>query len=280
MKNLEWVVLILMLTGCDFLAKERLIKIQGSETMLPLMKEISNEYNSSVGFQYFFQVEGGGSQMGFQALWAKEADFAMVSNPILQQSFDSLHSLKQEYEQIDIALDEILIIVNGKNIVTKITLAQLKEIFLGKITNWKQLGGANVNISVFSRKEGSGSLNYFKEAVMNNEPFSDKVNEMNNVQDILAQVTKDSTAISFVGGGHFNAKIKVLDLSVNGIEYFYPSKRNVLNKSYPLAIPLSLMYDRKNTSTKVLNFIDYLKSRQTERIIVQSGFLTFSKDSI
>lgn len=106
-------------------------------------------------------VTGGGTGVGISALMDNTTDIAMASRPIKFSEKMKLKAAKQEVEEVIIAYDALAVIVNPSNPVSQLTRQQLEAIFRGKITNWKQLGGPDMKIIVYSRETSSGTYEFF-----------------------------------------------------------------------------------------------------------------------
>lgn len=98
-------------------------------------------------------------------------DIAMASRPIKFSEKMKLKAAKQEVEEVIIAYDALAVIVNPSNPVSQLTRQQLEAIFRGKITNWKQLGGPDMKIIVYSRETSSGTYEFFKESALKNKNY-------------------------------------------------------------------------------------------------------------
>ena len=107
-------------------------------------------------------VTGGGTGVGISALMDNTTDIAMASRPIKFSEKMKLKAAKQEVEEVIIAYDALAVIVNPSNPVSQLTRQQLEAIFRGKITNWKQLGGPDMKIIVYSRETSSGTYEFFQ----------------------------------------------------------------------------------------------------------------------
>ncbi|MFN0050265.1 MAG: PstS family phosphate ABC transporter substrate-binding protein [Cytophagales bacterium] len=263
----------LILGACDTLNESRTIVIKGSETMQPLISALADKYNENQAKGIIFKIEGGGSQSGLDALFNDKTDIAMSSKSVLNEDQDTLMARSKSIKKLDIAIDEILIVVNSNNSVRKLTSNQLREIYNGEITSWDQVGGTGASIMPLSRKKGSGSLSFFLEKIMSNQSFTGSVMMMDNVKDILAKVENEPNAIAFVGGGHFSKQIKVLDISTDGVEYFYPSERNVRARYYPYVIPLSLYYVEDAENEYLNKFLKFVQTKSARYTITDMGFI-------
>ena len=131
-------------------------RIKGSDTVLPVSQETAEIFMKDDPDRRV-TVTGGGTGVGISALMDNTTDIAMASRPIKFSEKMKLKAAKQEVEEVIIAYDALAVIVNPSNPVSQLTRQQLEAIFRGKITNWKQLGGPDMKIIVYSRETSSGT---------------------------------------------------------------------------------------------------------------------------
>ena len=158
-------------------------------------------------------VTGGGSGVGISALLSGTTDIAMASR---KMKFDEKAKFQQagkmQVEKI-IAYDALAVIVNKSNTVAQLTRQQLEDIYTGKITNWKQVGGADMAIVVYSRETSSGTYEFFKEHVMKNKNYKNSVLSMPATGAIIQSVSQTKGAIGYVGLAYLNNEVKALAVS-------------------------------------------------------------------
>ena len=146
-------------------------RIKGSDTVLPVSQETAEIFMNTHPEQRV-TVTGGGTGVGISALMDHTTDIAMASRPIKFSEKMKLKAAGQEVKEVIIAYDALAIIVHPDNPVSRLTRQQLEGIFRGKIVNWKQVGGPDMKIIVYSRETSSGTYEFFKESVLKNKkPF-------------------------------------------------------------------------------------------------------------
>ena len=145
-------------------------RIKGSDTVLPVSQETAEIFMKDDPDRRV-TVTGGGTGVGISALMDNTTDIAMASRPIKFSEKMKLKAAKQEVEEVIIAYDALAVIVNPSNPVSQLTRQQLEAIFRGKITNWKQLGGPDMKIIVYSRETSSGTYEFFKESALKNKNY-------------------------------------------------------------------------------------------------------------
>ncbi len=252
------------------------IKIVGSETIYPLLKleveEFSKKNNS-----YKINISGGGSNVGIKSLLNGTTDIAMSSRKLTDVEIEEFRKSNKNIIIKKIAFDALSVIVNKTNKVRNLTKQNLKDIFTGKIDNWKNLGGANCEILICSRESSSGSYEYFKEKVLDGEGYSSKILKTKISQAIIQLVSLKPGAIGYVGIAQIRPTIQpvsiVLDDSFN---FIYPSISNLSQDKYPLKRPLFLIYERKN-SLKLTKMLKFIESSKGQEIISIVGYCKLNK---
>lgn len=257
--KMKWlgVVLVLLLvivagTGCA--GKQAGLKIAGSTSVQPLSEELADAFmkkNPDVSIM----VAGGGSSAGIKAAQDGAADIGASSRELTPEE-------KKGLTETVIAKDGIAIIVNPKNDISNLSLDQLRGIFAGEIASWKDVGGKDAPIHVFTREEGSGTRGAFEELVMGKEKkITGKASVQNATGAIRTAVERDESAIGYISLGSVNERVKVV--AVDGIK---PGEETVLNGTYKLSRPF--IYLTKGAPTGVVKaYIDFVLSPEGQRIV-------------
>lgn len=247
-------------------------RIKGSDTVLPLTQTLSEIYMNQHP-EATITVTGGGSGVGISALLDGTTDIAMASRRI---KFSEKMKLKQSHHEpceVVVAYDALAVIVNPQNPVQKLTREQLEAIFRGKITNWKDVGGEDAKIIVYSRETSSGTYEFFKESVLQNKNYMSGVLSMPATGAIIQSVSQTRGAIGYVGLAYLNPMIKALAVSYDGGKnYVYPSVESAVSKKYPVVRPLYYYYDKANEAA-VMPFIQYIESAQGQAETLKLGFI-------
>lgn len=246
-------------------------KMKGSDTVLPLaQKEAENYLKKNAGKS--ISVTGGGSGVGISALMDGTTDIAMASRKIkLDERLKLQQAGKTAVEKV-IAWDALAVVVNPKNGVSQLTRQQLEDIFTGKITNWKQVGGADLKIVVYSRETSSGTYEFFKEHVLKNKNYMTSVLSMPATGAIIESVSQTPGAIGYVGLSYINSSVKALKVSYDGKTYVTPNYANAKNRSYPVVRPLYFYYIAPNEKN-VKPFIDYVLSAEGQNTVKTVGYI-------
>lgn len=243
--------------------------IKGSDTVLPLSQKAAEEYPSK---NQKVSVTGGGSGVGISALIEGSCDIAQSSRKIKYSETRRMQKASKQFEEEIVAYDAIAVIVNPQNKVSQLSREQLEKIFTGKITNWKQVGGEDRKIIVYTRESSSGTYEFFKESVLEYKNFKAAALSLPATGAIIQSVKQTKGAIAYVGLAYLNKEVKALKVSYDNKTYVYPSIKTASDKTYPILRPLYYYYDKSNKN-KVQAFINFLKSEKGRKIIKEEGFI-------
>ena len=250
-------------------------KIKGSDTMLPLsQKEAESFMKAGKGN---VTVTGGGSGVGFTALIDGTTQIAQASRAIKMDEKIKLTEAGISYKQVIAAYDALAIIVNPSNRVEKLTREQLEGIFTGKIKNWKQVGGADLQIVVYTRETSSGTYEFVKTSVLKNKNFTSNALSMPATGAVIQSVSQTKGAIGYVGLAYLNKAVKALDVSYNkGKSFIAPNVETAMNKTYPITRPLYYYYNSKDAA-KVKAYINFVLSPAGQKIVSNIGYVPLSR---
>lgn len=145
-------------------------KLKGSDTLLPLAQKAAENYSEKNPSAHV-TVTGGGSGVGLSSLREGTTDIAMASRRIKFDERVRMQQAGRPVEELTVAFDALAVIVHPSNPVSRLTREQLEGIFRGKITNWKQVGGEDRKIVVYSRETSSGTYEFFKESVLKHRNY-------------------------------------------------------------------------------------------------------------
>lgn len=267
-------LLLAVFTAAALAAPKERITIKGSDTMVILVQKWSELYP---GKNIEFQVTGGGSGTGIAALLNGTTDICSSSRPIKPKEVAMLRE-KFNYRgmEVRIARDGLSVYVNEKNPVRSLTLEQVRLIFTGKIRNWKEVGGPNAPIILYSRENSSGTYEFFKEHVLKKQDFAPQSQHMAGTAALINAVSKDRNSIGF-GGAAYLAGVKALSIAVDASSAAVaPSKETILDGSYPISRFL-YFYLNKRPSGSIKKFIDWVISPQGQAIVSDVGYYPITK---
>jgi len=278
-KKLLLVLVGFMVATSAFAAKDKnSIQVKGSDTMVNLGQAWAEKYMQDNPGE-FVAVTGGGSGTGISSLISGTCDITMSSRNIKDKEITLARQKGINPFEIKVALDGLAVVVNPKNPVSKLTIDQLAQIFTGKITNWKELGGEDKKVVILSREVNSGTHVYFKEHVLrNNDPnskeeFAPGALMLSSSQAIADEVAGNPAAIGYYGMGYISAKQKpVMVAKDEKSEYEAPSIENVVNGKYPISRPLFL-YTNGEPKGLVKKFVYFTLSKQGQEIVLKTDFV-------
>lgn len=268
--------LILALVLCLSLSASRVeaksqITIQGSTTVLPIAQRAAEVFMAKHP-EVSISVRGGGSGNGIAALVDKAVQIATTSRFI---KFDEVKkAVANGVYPVPhrVALDGIAVIVNPQNPVDKLTVGQLKKIYAGEITNWKQVGGRDLKIVVVSRDSSSGTFETFQELVLQGARVAASALLQASNGAVADVVTRTPGAVGYVGLGYLSGKVKALRIGTTDKAYVDPSVATVQAGQYPLARALYMFTDGWPTGDEA-KFIDFVLSAEGQRIAQEEGFV-------
>ena len=218
------------------------------------------------------QVTGGGSGTGISALINGTTDICESSRSMKAAEKEKLRDrYNNTGVEIPVARDGLAVYVHASSPLTEISIPDLKGIFTGKITNWKQLGGPDANIIVYSRENSSGTYVFFKESVLGGADFTPRAQTMPGTAAVVNAVSKEKFGIGY-GGAAYAKGIKILKVKKDaGSPAIAPDKATVTNGTYALARPL-FFYLRAKAAGDIKGFIDWVLSPEGQAIVEKVGY--------
>ena len=247
-------------------------KLKGSDTLLPLAQKAAENYSEKNPSAHV-TVTGGGSGVGLSSLREGTTAIAMASRRIKFDERVRMQQAGRPVEELTVAFDALAVIVHPSNPVSRLTREQLEGIFRGKITNWKQVGGEDRKIVVYSRETSSGTYEFFKESVLKHRNYMPAVLSMPATGAIIQSVSQTPGAIGYVGLAYLNPEVKALAVSYDGGgSYVAPTFDNARSKSYPIVRPLYFYYTKSNEAA-VRPLVDYLTSDEGQAMVASVGFI-------
>jgi phosphate transport system substrate-binding protein len=265
----------------------KMIQIKGSDTMVNLVQILAEEYMSQ-NPGAALAVLGGGSGTGVTGLINKTCDIADHSREWKTSEINQAWEKGVTPRFFVIAVDGLSIIVNEKNTLEKLTMAQVGALYRGEIKNWKALGGPDKAVSLYGRQSNSGTYVFMQEHVLGNKNYSTDMKEMNGNAQIIESVIQDEGAVGYVGVGYLYDKdgkirsgLKILNISKepNGQAYSPLDKEAVDTKKYPVARPLYQAVNGK-PSGEIAKFLMWETGPDGQKIVAREGFYTIGGDYV
>jgi phosphate transport system substrate-binding protein len=250
------------------------IFVKGSDTVLPLAQAEAKEFmNENSGKSV--SVTGGGSSVGIAALIAGQTDIATVSREITANETESAKKNGINPMKTVIASDGITVVVNPTNSVSGLTFNQLRGIYNGSISNWKEVGGEDKQIAVISRDSSSGTYADFKKDVLLGDEYRNDAITQTATEGVVSEVSKNPQAIGYVGFAYLDNSIKALNLD-NGKGSVAPTAESILSGAYPLSRSLDF-YTNGEPSGLTKEFIDFVLSEKGQNVVSKVGYIPLKK---
>lgn len=255
--------------------QKQTIKISGSTTVLPIVQKAADQYMATHP-DADIQVSGGGSGVGIQAIGAKNVDIGMSSREVTKAEMAKYPA----FVVTPVAQDGIAIVVNPVNTIQYITLDQIRNIYLGKITKWSEITGANVpntnnQIVVIGRDSASGTRAYFDESLLAKATPTAKMLDKNSNGAVLQTVAQTPGSIGYVSIGFVSKDVKALPVWYNAQNIVGPTLDNVKTKTYPVSRDLYVITNGQPTGLAG-DFIAYILSPEGQKIVADEGYVTLS----
>jgi phosphate transport system substrate-binding protein len=274
MKQAIWMFILMaaFLAPSTVQAQKVVAKIKGSDTCLPLSQKFAEVYsqkNKGSGIS----VLGGGSGVGIEALLSSTTDIAQSSRKMKLDEKMKLQKAGKKVKEVIIAYDALAVVVHPANPVSKLTREQLEGIFTGKITNWKQVGGPDMKIIVYSRETSSGTYEFFKEHVLNKKNFAPSALLLAATGAVVQSVSQTKGAIGYIGVAYIDKQVKAIDVSYDqGKTFVKPTIVNAKSKKYPVTRPLYYYYVT-TVEKSIKPFMDFILSKEGQHIVQAEGYV-------
>lgn len=237
----------------------RPVSLLGSTSIQPFAEVLAERY-ARIRPGHFVEVQGGGSTAGLQAAERGLADIGMCSRSLTQAE-------ALIFTPILIARDGLAIVVHRENAVAQLSSEQLRAIFAGRVTNWKDVGGQDGPIWPITREEGSGTRESFTRLVMADERISRRALTQESNGAVKALVKGYPAAIAYMSLGLVGKELKAI--SVDGV---LPTSENVLAGRYHLVRPL-LFVTKGDSTAAAQAFVDFVLSPEGQGLLATEGLV-------
>ncbi|MFZ1865274.1 MAG: phosphate ABC transporter substrate-binding protein [Polyangiales bacterium] len=253
------------------------LTIKGSDTMVILAQKWAQTFMKANPGKVL-QVSGGGSGTGIAALINGTADLANASRPMKEREEKQLFDRRGvKAERFPVALDALAVYVPVSNDIETLTIPQLKKIFRGQTTNWKDVGGEDRPIVIYSRENNSGTYAYFKEHVLDNEDFAPTAQTLPGTAAVINAVTKDPGGIGYGGIAYAEGvrTVNVASAEGQGVE---PTMQNATTGKYPLSRFLNI-YSAGKPSGLARDYLDFVLSAKGQEVVEGVGYYPLPKEA-
>lgn len=237
------------------------LAISGSTSVGPLAEKLAAKYEEKNNIN--IEINQIGSSAGITNATSGVSEIGMSSRDLKEE--EKATGLKEHI----IAYDGIVVITHPTNKVKNLSMEEVKKIFTGEITNWKELGGEDMEIVVVSREDGSGSRDAFQEIVgySSGELIKNAIVASGN-GNIKTTVATNKHAVGFVSFEYIDESVATLN--INGVQ---PTADNVLQQKYSLSRPFLFVNKQETLSEEGQKFIDYILSPEGQKIASDAGVI-------
>jgi len=248
------------------------ITVKGSDTLVILAQKWAEVYMGEHP-EAKIQVTGGGSGTGFAALQNRTTDICNASRKIksteIAKCIEAFGKRPTEYK---VALDGLSVYVNANNKINALTVDQLDLIFNGKVKNWKEVGGEDLPITVYSRENSSGTYEFFKEHVLKGKDFVASAETKPGTAAVLQAVAADPKGIGY-GGAAYGAGAKHIAVkkedSSPAVE---PSEETVLNGTYPIWRYLYVYVNPALDKGDIAAYLKWIRGEAGQKLVKDVGY--------
>lgn len=250
------VFIAIALLGCG--QKRQSVTMAGSTAFQPFAEKLADQFMQA-NPEINVTVQGGGSAVGIQSTLSQAADIGMAD--LVELPMEAKHLVA-----IEVARDGIAIVINPRNPVVGLTSQQVRDIFSGTVSNWKQVGGDDRQITVVSREAGSGTRSSF-EQILGNISLTREALIQDSNGTIRETVANDANAVGYLSHGLINDKIK--PVKVDETDCTTPE---IMSGRYKLVRPVYLL-TLEPPAGAVKQVIDYMLTSEAQATIDGCGLI-------
>jgi phosphate transport system substrate-binding protein len=248
------------------------ITVKGSDTLVILAQKWAEVYMGQ-HTDVKIQVTGGGTGTGFAALQNQSTDLCNASRKIKSTEVEAcIKAFSKRPTEYKVAIDGLSVYVSADNPVKELTVDQLAQIFTGKVKNWKDVGGPDAPITVYSRENSSGTYEFFKEHVLKGRDFAASAQTMPGTAAVLQAVAKDKGAIGY-GGAAYGAGAKHLSVKADdassGVE---PTEENVVGQKYPIWRYLFVYVNPALDKGDIGAYLKWIRGDEGQKVVKDVGY--------
>ena len=254
------------------------ITVKGSDTLVVLAQKWAETYMGKNAATKI-QVTGGGSGVGIAALQNKTTDLCNSSRKMKAAEIaNCVQAFNKRPTEYKVALDGLSVYVNESNPLKEITLEQLELVFTGKIRNWKELGGSDAPITVYSRENSSGTYEFFKEHVLKGKDFVASAQTMPGTAALLQAVAKDKSGIGYGGAAYGQGAKALLVKKDAGSPAIEATEENVVKGIYPIWRYLYVYVNPALDKGEISAYINWIRSDAGQSIVKDVGYFPLPKN--
>lgn len=248
------------------------ITVKGSDTLVILAQKWAEIYMAKKP-DVKIQVTGGGTGTGFAALQNNATDLCDASRKIRAAEIaECIKAFNRRPTEYKVALDGLTVYTHESNPVSELTVEQVRLIFTGKIKNWKQVGGEDAPITIYSRENNSGTYEFFKENVLLGYDFAASAQTMPGSAAVIGAVAKDKGAIGYSGAAYGKGvkKLKIKkDENSPAVEV---NEETVLKQTYPIWRYLYIYVNPAIDRGQISAYLSWIRSDEGQKVVKDIGF--------
>ena len=208
----------------------------------------------------------------------KTTDLANSSRPIRPPEItECIKVFGRRPAEFKVALDGLTVYVHDSNPVKELTMEQVEQIFTGKIKNWKQVGGPDARITLYSRENSSGTYEFFKEKVLRGRDFAPSTQTMPGTAAVLAAVAKDKNAIGYGGAAYGKGAKHIAIKRTPTSPAIEPTEETVVKQTYPIWRYLYIYANPAVVRGEVAEYINWMRSDEGQKHVKDIGYFPLPK---
>lgn len=253
------------------------ITVKGSDTLVILAQKWAEVYMAKKP-ETQIQVTGGGSGIGFAALQNNATDLANASRKIKASEIaECIKAFGKRPTEYKVCLDGLSVYVAADNPVKELTIEQLMLIFTAKVKNWKEVGGNDAPITLYSRENSSGTYEFFKEHVLQGKDFAASAQTMPGTAAVLQAVAKDKNGIGY-GGAAYGAGAKHLAIKkTDSSPAIEPNEETVIKGTYPISRYLYVYVNPAMDKGEIATYLNWVRSDDGQKVVKDIGYFPLPK---
>lgn len=254
------------------------IRIKGSEAFLILAQKWAEAYMSKHP-ETAIRVMGGGIESGVAALQNHTADICDASRKLKAPEFSScIHAFGKRPREYRVALEGLSLYVHEDNPLKEISILQLKQIFTGKLKNWKEMGGNDAPITIYNRDNRSGAYEFFKELILKGADFDPTAQTMPGTAALLQAVSRDVNGIAYAGMVNARGIRALLIREGKDSPAVEPTEENILSGQYPIRRYLYTYVNPALDKGEIGAYLDWIRSDEGQGIVKGAGYFPMPKN--